>query len=161
MGAGAAGGGGDTTSALLAAVAAAGDDGGGVAAGGGGTKAGGPPLLLTGADGAGIEPVDDDDDWGDISEWNWSADFDGVDGIEGRAAGAGGAPMDDGGFGLPLVLAMIEFKCIEDLLASEGSFSVGFLGTQDSISIVVSGPVPREHWNSTLLMMRATCWSRM
>lgn len=66
-----------------------------------------------------------------------------------------------------LLLAMIEFKCIEDLIASDGSLSEDFLESGllkqnvDSISIVVSGPVPREHWNSTRLMMRATCWSRM
>lgn len=140
-------------------------------------------MLLTGAEGAGIavedngdddEDDDDDDDEeedddGDVSEVKWSVDFVGVDDTEGSADGAGGAPMGVAGLelqlGLPPLLAMIEFKCIEDLLASEGSFSEAFLGSGlqkvDSISIVVSGPVPREHWNSTRLMMRATCWSRM
>lgn len=35
---------------------------------------------------------------------------------------------------------------------------VAFVGLPpDSISIVVSGPVPREHWYSTREMMSATC----
>lgn len=70
--------------------------------------------------------------------------------MDGRAAGAGGAPI--GIAELPVLLAMIEFKCIEDLLASEGSLSENLLDSvlmlevvQDSISIVVRGPVPREH----------------
>lgn len=84
--------------------------------------------------------------------------------MDGRAAGAGGAPIGIAGCELLppillllqlllLVLAMIEFKCIDDLLASEGSFSKNFLDSVlllllvelDSISIVVRGPVPREH----------------
>lgn len=36
-----------------------------------------------------------------------------------------------------------------------------FVLPPDSISIVVSGPVPREHWYSTREMMSATCWSSM
>lgn len=166
---GAGGGGGETTSELLLPLLAAGDDGDP----GGGTKAGGPPLLLTGADGAGIVAEDNEADCGDISEVNCSVDFVGVDDNDGRAAGAGGAPIDVAEWELLLqllgllLLAMIEFKCIEDLLASEGSFSEAFLESlllllrQDSISIVVRGPVPREHWNNTRLIMRATCWSRM
>lgn len=77
-----------------------------------------------------------------------------MDDIDGRAAGAGGAPIEEAGlewlpqWGL-LLLEMIEFKCIEDLLDSESSLSDDFLNSilhiVDSISIVVSGPVPREH----------------
>lgn len=135
---GAGAGGGETTSALLVPLLLLlpGD----VGDAGGGTNAGGPALLLTGADGAGITVEDDDDDdrddddedCGDTSEVNCSVDFVGVDDTDGRAAGAGGAPMDVAELGLLpqlglLLLAMIEFKCIEDLLASEGSLSEDFL----------------------------------
>lgn len=131
-------------------------------------------MLLIGADGAGIVDEDnDEEDCGDSSEWNCSEDFAGVDDNDGRAAGAGGAPIDWAEWELLLqllgllLLAMIEFKCIEDLLASEGSLSEALLEslllllTVDSISIVVRGPVPREHWNNTRLIISATCWSRM
>lgn len=63
-----------------------------------------------------------------------------------------------------LLLAMIEFKCIDDFKASEFSLSAAaalFCSALASISIVVNGPVPREHWNSTREMMSATCWSSM
>lgn len=81
---------------------------------------------------------------------------------EGAAAGGGGAMLVPA----ECVEAMIEFKCIEDLDDSEWSVpEVDFLGSgfgvEDSISMVVRGPVPREHWKRTREMIRATCWSRM
>lgn len=156
------------------AVFAAGGDGAasgcasaGAGGGGGGTNAGG--AELTGAAGAGIEDDVDEDEVAVVSCVRGSDEalFEcGPELLpEGAAAGGGGAILLAA---LPpeaaLDEAMIEFKCMDDLDDSEWS-EVDFLGlglgSLDSISIVVSGPVPREHWNRTREMMRATCWSRM
>lgn len=132
-----------------AAAGPAGDadstDAGAGGGGGGGTNAGG--AELTGAAGAGI----------DVS-WVRGAsavEFFGPELLpEGAAAGGGGAIVEDG-LGL-----MMELRWREDLLDSEEGFLLDW-GGLDSISMVVRGPVPREHWKRTREMMRATCWSRM
>lgn len=140
--------------AAAAAAVAAGGDGaasgcaGGCGGGGGGTNAGG--AELTGAAGAGIVVSC-------VSGSDEAAFECGPELLpEGAAAGGGGAMLVPA----ELVEAMIEFKCMDDLDDSEWSgvdFLGSGLGVLDSISMVVSGPVPREHWNRTREMMRATC----
>lgn len=132
--------------------------------GGGGTNAGG--AELTGAAGAGIDDEEVEAAVVSCVSGSDEALFEcGPELLpEGAAAGGGGAMLLAE---LPPAEfeAMIEFKCMDDLFDSEASAEVDFfvlrLRVVDSISIVVSGPVPREHWNSTREMMRATCWSKM